>query len=76
MKKYKKEYLKYHGLTQADWIGCAICGETAVDLHHCKGRGKYLNDPKFLLPLCRTCHTKAHKNEISKELLISKLKLK
>jgi len=75
MVKYKKAYLKYHGLTEADWIGCKIpnCGQEAVDLHHTMGRGKYLNDPRFLIPLCRMCHTKANTKELTKEYLLTLL---
>lgn len=74
MLKYKKEYLKYKGLTEADWLGCAVCDATAVDLHHVLGRvGDLLNDPRYLLPLCRDCHTKAHKSILTKEYLKSLL---
>ena len=75
MQKYKRLYLELHGLTIADWIQCAIpnCGQEAVDLHHVLGRGKYLNDPTTLLPLCRSCHIKAHSGKLSKEFFLSLL---
>lgn len=61
MRKYKKNYLKYHGLTTEDWIGCEECGKTAVDLHHRIKRSQGGSDEaENLVPLCRECHMKYH----------------
>ena len=71
---YKKAYLKYHGLTEADWIGCKIpnCGQEAVDLHHIFGRsGELLKDPTKLIPLCRIHHINI--SRYSKDYLLTLL---
>jgi hypothetical protein len=38
------------------------CGEKSVDLHHRMKRGKYLNDPRYFLAVCRPCHDRCHRN--------------
>ena len=69
MKKHTKVYFKHFGLTQADWIGCEVCGKSAVDIHHVNGRGKGKDVIENLIALCRDCHIKAHNHEISKQEL-------
>jgi hypothetical protein len=32
------------------------CFGEATDVHHSRGRGRYLNDTSTWLPLCRSCH--------------------
>jgi len=40
---------------------CAMCQKwDDLDLHHRRGRGKYLNDVSTFVPLCRKCHNKVH----------------
>lgn len=34
------------------------CCYTSVDVHHKRGRGKYLLDESTWLPVCRGCHNK------------------
>ena len=64
MVKYKQVYLDYYGLDVTDFIGCEICGKTAVDIHHLiiKGMGgsrtkDYIEN---LIAVCRGCHNKCH----------------
>lgn len=56
---------------------CGRCeGLPAVEVHHKKGRGKYLNVVEFFLAVARVCHDwiHAHPKEAMKlGLLISKL---
>jgi len=33
-----------------------VCTLKSTDVHHMKGRGKYLNDTSTWLSVCRTCH--------------------
>lgn len=42
-----------------------ICSRPAVEVHHKKGRGKYLNVVKFFLAVARVCHNwiEAHPKE-------------
>jgi hypothetical protein len=39
---------------------CEICNQAASDLHHKKGRGKFLCDKSSFMALCRPCHSKVH----------------
>ena len=39
---------------------CEICNQAAIDLHHKKGRGKFLCDKSSFMALCRPCHNKIH----------------
>lgn len=45
-----------------DWIGCEVCGSTAVDIHHIHARGmggsKTRDTIENLMALCRKCHIK------------------
>jgi ssDNA-binding Zn-finger/Zn-ribbon topoisomerase 1 len=41
---------------------CEICNQAASDLHHKKGRGKFLCDKSSFMALCRPCHTYLHNN--------------
>jgi hypothetical protein len=46
-------YLYRHALCEAKLPNCR---RIATDIHHKKGRGKYLNDITTWLPVCRNCH--------------------
>lgn len=35
---------------------CARCGRRATEVHHKRGRGKYLLDEETWLALCHGCH--------------------
>lgn len=35
---------------------CVLCGDYATDVHHKRGRGRYLLVVESWLPLCRPCH--------------------
>lgn len=42
---------------------CACCKSLQTkDVHHMKGRGKYLLDVTTFLPVCRQCHDAIHAN--------------
>ena len=77
MQQYLKNYLTANGLTPGDWILCQHCEiKEAVDVHHIQPRSKFgkktrseRDSAENLIALCRTCHNKAHDNEISKEKL-------
>lgn len=73
VKRHTKIYMEYHGYSKADTILCENCGGVAVDIHHIEAKGMGGNPSKDvignLIALCRSCHEKAHKGEISKEVL-------
>ncbi len=60
MKKHTKIYHEYFNKDPGDWIGCEICNETAVDIHHIEPRGMGGSNKKDyienLMALCRDCH--------------------
>lgn len=83
MKKYIKNYLRHHNLTEGDFIGCKICNKQFQDLHHVYikgmgGRKKVLingkeydiDNPINLIPLCREHHSQAHAGKWTKQELI------
>jgi len=36
---------------------CEVCKKNkSTDIHHAKGRGKYLNNIEFFVGTCRECH--------------------
>ena len=63
MKNHTKVYLKGMGYSTTEWIGCEVCGGTAVDIHHIESRGmggsKIADTIENLMALCRTCHHEA-----------------
>ena len=60
MQKYKKDFMKFYGITEADVLICN-CGRVAVDLHHKVKRSQGGTDaPDNLQPICRGCHDKIH----------------
>ena len=70
LKNNKKLFSDYWGYCESDIPLCGGCfKEPAVDIHHLdqKGMGgvKYnrLNRIDNLFPVCRSCHTIAHKNK-------------
>ena len=83
MTKYKKNYLKHHGLTEGDFIACMICSKPSNDLHHIHiksmgGRKTIIIDaseysidhPINIIPLCREHHKEAHAGRWTKDALI------
>lgn len=54
--KIRKDYLWDKNFT------CEICGGQATDIHHKKGRGKYLLAKDTFMALCRECHQRIHDN--------------
>lgn len=73
MKKHTQIYLKYFGYNISSWIGCEICDNKAVDIHHIENKGMGGSNTKDyienLIALCRDCHIKAHNEKICKEVL-------
>jgi len=54
---------------------CEICGAPAIEIHHKRGRGKWLNVTETWMAVDRACHTMIHDNpKIAREngWLISK----
>jgi hypothetical protein len=49
MKNHTKVYFKAFGYDTNSWIGCEVCGATAVDIHHIESRG--MGGSKTLTPL-------------------------
>ena len=64
--KLRKEWLPNYPMCQAKINKCTL---KSTDVHHKKGRGKYLLDTNTWLSVCRNCHTWIELNpEDSKEL--------
>lgn len=71
--RLREQYLRQHPICQAK-VKCK--GRIASDLHHQKGRGKYLCDTTFFLSTCRECHdwiTEHSKEAIELGLSVSRL---
>ena len=62
MKKHTQIYMKFFGYGIEDFIGCEVCGNKAVDIHHIdsRGMGGSQNKDKIenLMAVCRMCHEK------------------
>ena len=62
MKPHTKIYMKYFGYGIDDFIGCEVCGNKAVDIHHIDARGMGSTQDKDkienLMAVCRMCHEK------------------
>jgi 5-methylcytosine-specific restriction endonuclease McrA len=60
VRNHTKIYLEYFDYALDDFIGCEICGNRAVDIHHidCRGMGGVKSKDKIenLMALCRSCH--------------------
>lgn len=75
MSPHKKIYFDHFGLSEGDWIACAICGKSAVDIHavECDGMGgspsKSTHVITNLIPLCREDHNKYGDKKQYKEWL-------
>lgn len=71
----KKDYLKQHPICECGRKGCKQ--EKAVDIHHMKGRGAFLNVEEFFLAVSRSCHLWIEAHPIqAKELGLSVSRLK
>ena len=57
--KMRKTFLEKYPLCQASLVNCSL---QSTDIHHMKGRGKYLIDPTTWLSVCRTCHNWIEEN--------------
>jgi 5-methylcytosine-specific restriction endonuclease McrA len=73
MKQHTKIYMKYFGYGVDDFIGCEVCGNKAVDIHHidCRGMGgsKDKDTIENLMAVCRMCHEKYGDKKEYTELL-------
>jgi len=62
MKKHTKIYMKFFGYGIEEFIGCEVCGNKAVDIHHInsRGMGGTHDQDKIenLMAVCRMCHEK------------------
>lgn len=62
-KDQEKIYTKISKIFKDSNPDCECCGKTATDIHHKNGRnGDRLNDVKFFMSVCRTCHTYIHEH--------------
>ena len=73
MKQHTKIYMKHFGYGIEDFIGCEVCGNKAVDIHHidCRGMGGSQDKDtiKNLMAMCRMCHEKYGDKKEYTELL-------
>jgi len=56
--QYKAVRIKYLN----DHPNCEACGCPACDIHHKRGRGKFLSDATTFMATCRECHIAIHHN--------------
>ena len=75
MQKHIKVYTN-HFPSHTNYYPCEVCHSKAVDIHHIKRRSEFGTKTKDqqdkienLIALCRSCHDKAHANELTKEEL-------
>ena len=53
--------MKHYNVAPDDILLCSVCGKMAVDIHHIVKRSQGGSDEvDNLIPLCRSCHDKAH----------------
>ena len=62
----RKDFMKDNPACKA---GLSNCTKKATEIHHKKGRGILLNEVKYFLPVCSTCHKwiELHPKEAVKE---------
>lgn len=70
--RLRKTFLEEHPRCEYEETGCSLlagfvafpvpCTRAAVDVHHMKRRGPYLNDTSTWLAVCRFHHTFLHDN--------------
>lgn len=54
--RLRKEWLEKYPLCQCS-LSDSPCGKKATEIHHKKGRaGKLLNDTRYWMSVCRSCH--------------------
>lgn len=75
MQKHIKVYTDYFP-SHTGFYPCEVCGRQANDIHHIERRSEFGKKRKEeqdkienLIALCRSCHNKAHANELTKEQL-------
>lgn len=49
-------------LAQFPWCHCEGCPRQATEVHHMRGRGRYLLDTRTFMAVCADCHRKIHNN--------------
>lgn len=58
-----RDYLKVRLVFMNDNPFCAVCGKSATDVHHRKGKiGELLTVARHFLAVCRSCHTQIEEN--------------
>ena len=58
--KLRKDYLEEHPICEVNLS--PSCTRYATDIHHCVGRGKYLNAVSTWKSSCRNCHEFLHQH--------------
>lgn len=68
MQAHTRIYMRYFGIGIDDRPLCEYCRRRViVDIHHLEGRRVHeANNIENLIGLCRSCHTDAHNEKISK----------
>jgi hypothetical protein len=72
--KIRREYIEKHPTCEAHLRKCT---HVATDVHHKKGRGKYIVDTTKFLAVCRSCHDWIHSHpKIAMAMGLSESRLK
>lgn len=75
MTKHCKVYFAYFGYGIDSFVPCEVCGSRSTDVHHVKYKSRGGKDViENLMGVCRTCHDKAHREEL-KESELSEIHL-
>ena len=71
--KYLQVFFDHYEILPHE-LRCAVCGKIANNVQHIKGRGKYLLDVDYMLPVCQhPCHWDCERKKYSVEEQISLL---
>jgi hypothetical protein len=62
--KKEREYSEIRKLFLDENPKCSVCQGVATEIHHKKGRGKYLLIVKYFLAVCWRCHKEIEENPI------------
>ena len=67
---YKETYRRYYDYTKDENILCEVCNAVAVDIHHIIYKSRGGSDLiENLVSLCRSCHNKAHNEQLTAKQL-------
>jgi len=68
MRCHVRNYFKFFGYGEQDFVPCEICGSRAVDIHHLTYRSHGGDDTvNNCMALCRYHHDMVHDEQISEE---------